>query len=73
MRNPQGPDRRRDSLPEGRPTSRPLAGLRVIELAGLVPEPFCAMVLVDLGADVIRVERVGTPPARTGVPDRRRQ
>ena len=38
----------------------PLAGLRVIEMAGLGPGPFCAMVLADLGADVIRVERSGS-------------
>ncbi len=37
----------------------PLAGLRVIELAGLGPGPFCAMVLADLGADVVRVDRPG--------------
>ncbi|MDH3308112.1 MAG: CoA transferase [Acidimicrobiia bacterium] len=35
----------------------PLAGLRVIELAGIGPVPFCAMVLADLGADVVRVDR----------------
>jgi len=54
-----------------RPTAGPLAGLRVIELAGLGPGPFCAMVLADLGADVIRLERVGMPAPRAGVPDRR--
>ena len=37
----------------------PLAGLRVIEMAGLGPGPFCAMVLADLGADVVRVDRPG--------------
>ena len=42
----------------------PLAGLRVIELAGLGPGPFCAMVLADLGAEVIRLERVEMPDAR---------
>jgi len=36
-----------------------LAGLRVIELAGLGPAPFCAMLLADHGADVVRVERPG--------------
>ena len=46
----------------------PLAGLRVIELAGLGPGPFCAMVLADLGAEVIRVERVGMPAARSRAP-----
>jgi alpha-methylacyl-CoA racemase len=37
----------------------PLAGLRVIELAGIGPAPFCAMLLADLGADVVRVDRPG--------------
>ena len=37
--------------------SGPLAGLRVVELAGIGPGPFCAMVLADLGADVLRVDR----------------
>jgi alpha-methylacyl-CoA racemase len=37
----------------------PLAGLRVVELAGMGPGPFAAMLLADLGADVIRVERPG--------------
>lgn len=36
----------------------PLEGLKVVELAGLGPGPFCGMVLADLGADVIRVDRV---------------
>jgi alpha-methylacyl-CoA racemase len=35
----------------------PLVGLRVIELAGIGPGPHAAMVLADLGADVVRVER----------------
>lgn len=35
----------------------PLAGLRVVELAGLGPCPHAAMVLSDLGADVVRVDR----------------
>jgi alpha-methylacyl-CoA racemase len=35
----------------------PLTGLRVIEIAGLGPGPFCAMLLADLGADVLRVDR----------------
>jgi alpha-methylacyl-CoA racemase len=37
----------------------PLAGLRVIELAGIGPAPFCAMLLADLGADVVRIDRPG--------------
>lgn len=35
----------------------PLSGLRVVELAGLGPAPHACMVLADLGADVVRVER----------------
>jgi crotonobetainyl-CoA:carnitine CoA-transferase CaiB-like acyl-CoA transferase len=41
----------------------PLAGLRVVELAGLAPSPFGCMVLADLGADVLRVDR---PVSRRG-------
>ena len=35
----------------------PLAGLRVVELGGIGPGPFCGMLLADLGAEVIRVDR----------------
>ncbi|WP_052068074.1 CaiB/BaiF CoA transferase family protein [Rhodococcoides fascians] len=38
----------------------PLAGLRVVELAGIGPGPHAAMLLSDLGADVVRVIRPGT-------------
>jgi alpha-methylacyl-CoA racemase len=38
----------------------PLAGVRVVELAGIGPGPFCAMLLADLGAEVLRVERPAT-------------
>lgn len=41
---------------------KPLAGIRVIELAGLAPGPFAAMMLADHGATVIRVEREGWAP-----------
>lgn len=39
----------------------PLAGVKVIELGGIGPGPHAAMVLADLGADVVRVRRPGTP------------
>jgi alpha-methylacyl-CoA racemase len=39
--------------------SGPLTGLRVVEMAGLGPVPHAAMILADLGADVVRVERPG--------------
>ena len=37
----------------------PLQGMRIIELAGLGPAPFACMMLADMGAEVIRVERAG--------------
>ncbi len=37
--------------------SGPLRGLRIVELAGIGPGPFCAMMLADMGADVVRVDR----------------
>jgi len=43
--------------------SGPLAGLRVIELAGIGPAPFAAMLLADMGADVVRVERPQGSPS----------
>ena len=45
----------------------PLEGVRVIELAGIGPGPFCAMLLADLGADVVRIDRpAGGGAARDG-------
>ncbi len=41
------------------PRSGPLTGVRVVELAGIGPAPFAAMLLADLGADVVRVDRPG--------------
>ncbi len=35
----------------------PLAGIKVVELAGIGPAPFCAMLLSDMGAEVLRVDR----------------
>ena len=53
--------------------SGPLAGTRIIEIAGIGPGPFCAMMLADLGADVIRVDRArrragGDPGRAAGRP-----
>ncbi len=36
----------------------PLKGIRVVEMAGIGPGPFCAMMLSDMGAEVIRVDRL---------------
>jgi alpha-methylacyl-CoA racemase len=41
----------------------PLAGLRVIELAGIGPGPFAAMMLADMGADVLRIDRIPSRPS----------
>ncbi|MEU9756626.1 CaiB/BaiF CoA-transferase family protein [Streptomyces althioticus] len=43
------------------PEHGPLTGVRVVELAGIGPGPFAAMLLADLGADVVRVDRPGGP------------
>jgi alpha-methylacyl-CoA racemase len=37
----------------------PLTGLKVVEFAGIGPGPFCGMLLSDLGADVVRIDRKG--------------
>ena len=44
----------------------PLAGIKVVELAGIGPGPFCSMMLSDMGAEVLRVDR--TEAADLGVP-----
>ncbi len=40
----------------------PLSGKRVVEIAGIGPGPFCAMLLADLGAEVVRVDRASAVP-----------
>jgi alpha-methylacyl-CoA racemase len=40
----------------------PLAGVRIVEFAGLGPGPFACMLLSDLGADVVRIDRPEAPP-----------
>ncbi|HWH82507.1 MAG TPA: CaiB/BaiF CoA-transferase family protein [Burkholderiaceae bacterium] len=57
----------------------PLQGLRMIEMVGLGPGPFCAMLFADLGAEVIRIDRPQRDPgaaaeaARFDVPSRGRR
>ncbi|MGD9943222.1 MAG: CaiB/BaiF CoA transferase family protein [Burkholderiaceae bacterium] len=48
----------------------PLRGLRVVEMAGIGPAPMCAMLLADLGADVLRIARIGNPGANIRVEPR---
>ena len=50
----------------------PLEGLRVVELAGIGPGPHAAMILGDLGADVVRVERPGKGGSRDSMLRNRR-
>lgn len=55
----------------------PLSGLKVIELAGIGPGPFAAMMLSDMGAEVLRIDRAdivgSTDPPRWDVPARGRR
>jgi alpha-methylacyl-CoA racemase len=51
----------------------PLSGIRIIEMAGIGPGPFCAMMLADMGAEVIRVDRPGAFDSRGDVLCRNRQ
>jgi alpha-methylacyl-CoA racemase len=44
----------------------PLAGVRIVEFGGIGPGPMCAMLLADLGAEVIRIDR--TEPSGLGTP-----
>ena len=46
----------------------PLTGLRVIEMVGIGPCPFAAMMLADMGADVIRIDRKPDPDAPNPYP-----
>ena len=51
---------------DGTGMSGPLAGVKVLELSGIGPGPFCAMLLADMGADVLRIDRL--EPADLGLP-----
>jgi len=46
-------------VPGVKPPSGPLTGIRVVELAGLGSGPYACMLLTEMGADVIRVDRRG--------------
>jgi alpha-methylacyl-CoA racemase len=55
----------------GAELSGPLSGIRVVEMAGLGPTPFAAMMLADMGADVVRVDRPPTSSSSPIAPDAR--
>ena len=46
----------------------PLAGIRVVEMVGIGPCPFAAMMLADMGAEVIRIDRKAAPGAASPFP-----
>ena len=48
----------------------PLTSLKVVELGGVGPVPFCAMMLADMGADIVRIDRIGV--SESGLPIERR-
>ena len=48
----------------------PLAGLKILELAGIGPAPLCCSLMSDLGADILRIDR--NLDAKLGVPRDRR-
>ncbi len=48
--------------------SGPLDGVRVIELAGIGPAPFCGMLLADMGADVVRVDPLDSSDSEAAPP-----
>jgi alpha-methylacyl-CoA racemase len=56
----------RTTLP---PSGGPLAGVRVVEIGGIGPAPFAAMLLADMGADVLRLERPGRAGPGLGARD----
>jgi hypothetical protein len=48
----------------------PLNGFRVVEMGGIGPAPFAGALLGDLGADVLRVDRIARPGAKPDLPPR---
>ncbi len=69
MRLPERTDAVPGGWPEQPERPGPLAGLRVVELPGLAPTPFACMMLADLGADVVRVDRpAGSPVSGVAPP-----
>lgn len=48
-------------------TTGPLVGVKIVEFAGIGPGPFCGMLLSDMGADVVRIDRKGSHGMRKDV------
>jgi alpha-methylacyl-CoA racemase len=47
----------------------PLAGIKIVEIAAIGPAPFCSMMLADLGAQIVRIERASARPNEPAPPD----
>jgi alpha-methylacyl-CoA racemase len=58
---------------ERSPASGPLAGYRIVEFAGIGPGPFACMLLADMGAEVVTVDRVGAKRSLKSVAGRGRK
>src|ERR1700752_2123222 len=62
------------SAPESKArTSGPLSGFRIVEFAGIGPGPFACMMLADMGADVVTLDRVGAKKNMKSVAGRGRK
>lgn len=53
-----------------KPAQGPLAGVRIVELGGIGPGPFAAMLLSDLGADVLRIDRIVASDSGIDMPEK---
>ena len=47
----------------------PLAGIKIVEIAAIGPAPFCSMMLADLGAQIVRIERASARQNEPAPPD----
>jgi alpha-methylacyl-CoA racemase len=63
-----------DSASAGTETpAGPLAGIRIVEFGGLGPVPFAGMLLADMGAEIVRIDRIGGSPFPSRAVDRGRR
>jgi alpha-methylacyl-CoA racemase len=69
---PNAPDHQ-TSTSASNMTSGPLAGLRIVEFAGIGPGPFACMMLADMGADVVTLDRPGVKKSTTSAAGRGRK